>query len=543
MVRRFPTTAVGDPQFFSLPGPLTRESDISVRRLWVKANLLRIETFLMVAYVGIGATIPDIPGSSPWLPIFSLVTGSFLWFVFKMISNWLTVLILIALAMIPLLGWLVLAALVILRIGWFAHNSFAAVASLLLALLPLTARAIPLEAWQSATILVLVSTVILLSVYSRGYSALSMLDVFLTLPTAIITLVASAAHMISHASASENSASIKQPAAKPMENVQQGSDPADPHLEFVKMHVRTSPDGIEQNNLSYSGPDKIPSAANKVDVSSYVRTEADGVIENNLSFTGKTSSGITVNPLPNSPEYSQVPANDVTTSWELGSMLSAIAPAMVGSIPRPRSYSPRFAQALDGFLQGQRRAPRRLRVMSRQTLTDLDRKIFWGSLLQSGTSQWQRFKNFLADDGDYPDRMSEAWRRVNVVLIHNARAQRDAQPLSFPARALNSIQVMISYLLSAYGIAMIFLGWSAIVTQHNESRAAMVLGGNQANSTVASLVDLFGLNWLILKEDSWMEWEMTTVWIAGAVICCSSGFALSGLAALIRKRLSARPYN
>ncbi|WP_129690654.1 hypothetical protein [Gottfriedia acidiceleris] len=51
----------------------------------------------------------------------------------------------------------------------------------------------------------------------------------------------------------------------------------------VNSHMRTAPDGIIENNLSYHGPDKIPNTPT-VHVDSYVRSNADGIVENNLSY-------------------------------------------------------------------------------------------------------------------------------------------------------------------------------------------------------------------------------------------------------------------
>lgn len=51
----------------------------------------------------------------------------------------------------------------------------------------------------------------------------------------------------------------------------------------VEGHVRSMPDGIEQNNLSYNGEDKMPPSS-LTDVEAHIRTAPDGMIENNLSY-------------------------------------------------------------------------------------------------------------------------------------------------------------------------------------------------------------------------------------------------------------------
>lgn len=63
----------------------------------------------------------------------------------------------------------------------------------------------------------------------------------------------------------------------------------------------------------------------------------------------------------------------------------------------------------------------------------------------------------------------------------------------------------------------------------------MVLGGNEANGTIAFLANLVGLGSLILKEDSWMEWQMTTVWMVGAAVCCLLGPAITIVATMSKR--------
>ncbi|MFC0187273.1 hypothetical protein ACFFJY_03190 [Fictibacillus aquaticus] len=61
---------------------------------------------------------------------------------------------------------------------------------------------------------------------------------------------------------------------------------ADGDIQHVKAHVRTMPDGDLTNNLSYDGPDKkTPEVKDLVHVDGYVRTAPGGILENNLSYT------------------------------------------------------------------------------------------------------------------------------------------------------------------------------------------------------------------------------------------------------------------
>lgn len=61
----------------------------------------------------------------------------------------------------------------------------------------------------------------------------------------------------------------------------------------VKSYMRSNPDGIVENNLSYTGEKSIgtPEPSGYHSVKSHIRTAPDGIVENNLSFTGEKSIG------------------------------------------------------------------------------------------------------------------------------------------------------------------------------------------------------------------------------------------------------------
>lgn len=63
-----------------------------------------------------------------------------------------------------------------------------------------------------------------------------------------------------------------------------GKSSVNPDLHTVHSYVRTAPDGIPENNLSYHGEGKIPPTTNIDSVKAHVRTHADGIVENNLSY-------------------------------------------------------------------------------------------------------------------------------------------------------------------------------------------------------------------------------------------------------------------
>ncbi len=74
-----------------------------------------------------------------------------------------------------------------------------------------------------------------------------------------------------------------------IEGVEVGPSPeisSSPEMVGVGKHIRTAPDGIIENNLSYRGVDAQPVNSNTYEVSEHIRTAPDGIIENNLSYRG-----------------------------------------------------------------------------------------------------------------------------------------------------------------------------------------------------------------------------------------------------------------
>lgn len=79
-----------------------------------------------------------------------------------------------------------------------------------------------------------------------------------------------------------------------------GHEIAPPGYHQVTSHIRTLPDGIPQNNLSYHGEVSpgTPNAPGIVHIDSYVRSNPDGIVENNLSFHGNSASRISITHQP-----------------------------------------------------------------------------------------------------------------------------------------------------------------------------------------------------------------------------------------------------
>jgi len=65
-----------------------------------------------------------------------------------------------------------------------------------------------------------------------------------------------------------------------------------PELVEVRGYIRSNPDGIVENNLSYKGPRPLgtPEAPGLHQVQGHVRTAPDGIVENNLSYRGPTTA-------------------------------------------------------------------------------------------------------------------------------------------------------------------------------------------------------------------------------------------------------------
>jgi hypothetical protein len=400
----------------------------AVENLWIHMNLWRAETVAILVYVAGGAMLVESPDGSLWLPPVLLVVASILWFLAKMMTSWLTVIVLVILALVPVVGWLVLVGLLLLRLNWFSRNSEAAIASVVIAVLPLAARLVPLAPWQSAVLLAGFATLLLLGVYSSGYSATSMLDVFLTVPAAVIAVVVSVVHVVGDLAGGDHTAGAHKPVAK-QPQLEPSSPPADgPALEVVKPHLRTQPDGIAQNNLSYTGPDKVVPSSAKVGIDAYVRTEADGIASNNLS-SGGGGSMHTPGLDPPAPDPAVLTADLSSGTWSSIVTLAAVPAAFVGTVGRQRRVSRRYRTALDDFAAGRRKLPRRLRRRTRRRLAALDRRLFLDAMLQPGVSQWQRLKNFLDDSlRDDPAREAAARMQLASLLAAEVAASASTAP-------------------------------------------------------------------------------------------------------------------
>lgn len=508
-----------------------------VRRFWVSTNLRRVESWVILAYAAAGAWIVASPGQSIWAPLLFLVGASICWFLAKMATSWLTVLFLITLALIPVVGWLVLVALILLRLNWLSVNEGAAIASVVIALLPLTARVLPLQAWQSALLLAVVTAVILALTFYGGYSALSMLDVFLTIPAALITLAVSVTHVVGDLTGGGHAAATKQPTLK-QPQVESGTQAQSPALEVVKAHVRTSPDGIAQNNLSYTGADKVLPASSKVHVDSYLRTHADGVTTNNLSFTGEGSASLTDGVI-SSPHTMSDAGGGGSTSWLPIVSLNASVPVMLVPTLRARSVSKRYQTQVERFATGQRRPPPRLRRRAGLVLARLDRDSFFHGLLQPGVSQWQRFKNFLNVELDEPQREVAAMTHVAAAFTVEVRSSSTAAVATRGQRARRALCLSVLNLIAVSGAALFALGVALLATKDGRSPSANCCALREPSMWLVEWIDLLHLRHLVLDELRFYtlpQGRSVVVSDTRAALCCLVGAALVVPALISRRR-------
>ena len=68
-----------------------------------------------------------------------------------------------------------------------------------------------------------------------------------------------------------------------------------PEMVEVGEHIRTAPDGIVENNISYRGVDAQPINSNIYEVSEHIRTAPDGIVENNISYRGVDTHSVNSN--------------------------------------------------------------------------------------------------------------------------------------------------------------------------------------------------------------------------------------------------------
>jgi len=244
-----------------------------LNRMWLSANLLRPESILVLG------SLPVISiGISDGMPWYNVLLGyliiSSTYAALRLLTNVLTLGLIIVLMMIPVLGWVVLAGMILMRLDWFMRNAAACWAIVFMLAATIGCGCLPIGRELRIAIPLLVGVVALSFVYLSGKSTLEFIDAMMSLPASIVLLGIAVAHFIidiagdhgGHAHASDGS---KHHLAESKYN-------SGPKIEYVKAHVRTSPDGLKQNNLSYHGPGKIGPSGKYVSVKGYVRSAESG---------------------------------------------------------------------------------------------------------------------------------------------------------------------------------------------------------------------------------------------------------------------------
>jgi hypothetical protein len=401
---------------------LSSRSDRDIKlftRTWVLANLFRIENLLIFGYVLFASL-----STSLLVPLHFLITFSVAWFLVKMLRSWLTVIIIVTLSLIPFVGWLVLIVLFCLRLKWFARNFEACIVSLVLVVLPMFHPAGNSQKYFVIGVLLL-SVFLSTYLFSRGYSAIEFLDIFLTVPAALIAIGMSVNHAISKAGG-DHDGDFQKTNRDPngvIKPIEKSTSHDHPQLQEVKAHVRTQPDGNEANNLSYTGPHAEKPSGPYVHVSSYVRTEADGSVANNLSghqldIHDLSTHSLAKNPVSSHDVYAssaQLYSATKGFSYEISNfaITSLIAPETGRSV-----FSDRYIRIVTAAKVGGRRRPFRLVANVVRSVVKADRKQFLHSFQRPGISQWDRFKEFVLQSQDVP---FESWSGTHRAELSSAR--------------------------------------------------------------------------------------------------------------------------
>ena len=496
----------------------TQSTDYEINFLsntWVASNLLRVETALILSYVVYASLSTDLV-----VPIFYLIGISAGWFIIKMLSSWLTVVILIALTLIPIVGWLVLIALFFLRLRWFTRNVEACVISAIFVVAPLFIPAGGNQKFYVAA-LVLLSIFLLTYLYALGYSALEVLDVFLTMPVALIAAGSSIHHMISSAGG-DHGGDFREPQQQTHIVIKQSEPNADhshPPLESVKAHVRTHPDGIETNNLSYTGPHVDKPADTDVNVTSYARTKADASVTNNLSahnsiaqhdsaFAGDNHHFITHNGA----------ATNIKSLADKGGFSPEILQISVASVFGPTSekmnFSERYIKSVIATTERQRRVPLRLKSATRRRLSNSDRAQFLSAFDTPRQSQWERLKGFISQaetldmEESWTPPLRFEWSRAKVAMAFSMESKKvlEFKQPELPGDKATLSSKVTGLFVAIYGCVVGLV--STVVMLHPNPATSWEnpsSTGDLTGSFLLKLIRLTGLKVLLVR---WIEDEV-----------------------------------
>ena len=335
-----------------------------------------------------------IADGMPWYNfLLGYLIGSAFFAALRLLSNVLLLGTIILLMCIPVVGWLVIIGMILLRVDWFMKNAVSCWA--ITVMLGATVGSAFLPGGHalrfSATFIVVLSCMIV--VYLSGRSTLEFVDVVMSFPASLVLLGIAVANIFVHFASDDGSDSHSESVAKlklAKSNYDEG-----PKIEVVKAHVRTAPDGIEQNNLSYEGAGKITPNGKFVSVKSYVRGE---------TVTGSTHP-ITVNQVFAGDSIAMTSSQGGATSADLSAALRLEIARRNGVLPCVLMHGHESAIAV---LSG----PSRLSDMRYGFHLGLSLFIeewmqFFRGMAFNQTAQIENFKNFWSRVVDFDDYSEE----------------------------------------------------------------------------------------------------------------------------------------
>jgi len=283
--------------------------DSGADRIWILAQYLTLpsvgllmSTFALSSLVYLGG----IFAAAFWLLFASLA-----WVVAKLIPRIPQLVLLALLVAIPVIGWMVLICLVAIRAQWFLNRLSAVLVAVvqisLILFLPTVIRPVfgshPLVGVLfNALLCVALVAGLLAVIFGRGYSAYAFVDIFLSLPTSVVLLAFSAIKIVLHSPISGNGHNHSENSQDSSSGSSDNAQNSHTHnenvgrsdVDVIKSHLRTSPDGVKENNLSYDGPNQVHNISDVV-VKSHLRSHPDGITENNLGNSANPSSDLIAN--------------------------------------------------------------------------------------------------------------------------------------------------------------------------------------------------------------------------------------------------------
>jgi hypothetical protein len=369
--------------------------------IWLTANLVRPES--LVILVGLPLFSVGIADGMPWYNfLLGYLAASAFFAVLRLLSNVLLLGTIVLLMCIPIVGWLVLIGMVLLRVDWFMKNAFSCWAITFMLGATIGSAFLPGGHILRISVTFIVVFACLTVVYLSGRSTLEFFDVVMSFPAALVLLGIAVANIFINLATDDGTDSHSESVTK-MKLAKSNYDDS-PKIEVVKAHLRTAPDGIEQNNLSYEGPGKIAPNGKFVSVESYVRGD---------SWAGSAHS-ITVNEVFAGESVAMTSTQSGATSADLSAALRLEIARRNGVLPCVLMHGHESAIAV---LSGQShfRDVRYALHLGLSLFVEEWKKFFRGMSFKQD-AQIENFKNFwirIVDDDQIQETVTS---RVSTVL-------------------------------------------------------------------------------------------------------------------------------